>query len=154
MTKQEAIELENKCDELMTRCLKEDCQVSMALNGRLKVYFDDGFVTLNKDNTPHYIKFTGFYDDLAEHINKIVKCIEDNAGDFEQLMWSYEHVRELEYELTKIKILNADIFQDRLEVYVNAFIADKNVKDIKYQVFTYGKRLIYSAMVIYEENEE
>lgn len=96
MTKQEAMDLENKCDALMCKYVQEDCQVSMALNGRMKVYFGDGFVTLNKDNTAHYIRFVGFYDDMLESIAKIVKCIEENAGDFEQLMWSYEHVRELE----------------------------------------------------------
>lgn len=97
MTKQEAMDLENKCDALMCKYVQEDCQVSMALNGRLKVYFDDGFVTLEHDyKTVHYLKFTGFRDVLEDYISKIVKCIEENRGDFEKLMWSYEHVRELE----------------------------------------------------------
>lgn len=56
--------------------------------------------------------------------------------------------------MTKVKILNADMFPHRLEESVNAFIADKNVKTIKYQTFTHGSRFIYSAMVIYEEDSE
>lgn len=96
MTKQEAMDLETKCDELMSQYTKEDCSVSMALTGRLKVYFDDDFITLNKDRTVHHVSFTGFYSDLEEYISKIVKCIEDNEDLFEQLMWSYEHISELE----------------------------------------------------------
>lgn len=53
--------------------------------------------------------------------------------------------------MTKIKILNADILHHRLEESVNEFIADKNVRDIRYQAFVHGNRLIYSAMILYEE---
>ena len=97
MTKKEAMDLENKCDNLMCAYVQEDCQVSMALNGRMKVYFDGGFITLEKDHkTVHYLSYTGMRSDLDECVSNITKCIEENREDFEQLMWSYEHVRELE----------------------------------------------------------
>ena len=97
MTKQEAMELETKCDNLLIQCTGEDCKVSMALTGRLKVYFDANFIVLNKDyKTVNYLKYTGYYEDLNEYIEKIVKCVNENKELFDQLMWSYEHNRELE----------------------------------------------------------
>ena len=48
MTKQQAIELENKCDELMTKYLEEPCVVSMSLSGRLKVSFGENYITLDR----------------------------------------------------------------------------------------------------------
>jgi hypothetical protein len=96
MTKKEAIELENKCDELMSRYLNKYCNVSMALNGRLKVSFDDNYITLTKDiSTAWYVKFNGFYLELEEYIDSIIKCVKDNVDIFNELMWSYEHISEI-----------------------------------------------------------
>lgn len=96
MTKQEAIELENKCDKLMSEYLNEDCTVSMALSGRFKVKFDDDYITLTKDiSTASYVKFHGYYSDLEEHINSIIKCIKENIDTFNELIWSYEHISEI-----------------------------------------------------------
>ena len=97
MTKKEAIELENKCDELMSEYLGEDCTVSMALSGRFKVKFGDDYITLTKDiGTASYVKYHGYYSDLEEHINLIIKCIKENTDIFNKLIWSYEHIREIE----------------------------------------------------------
>lgn len=96
MTKKEAIELENKCDELMSEYLDEDCSVSMALSGRFKVKFDDNYITLTKDiSTVSYVKFHGYYSDLEEHINSAIKCIKENIDVFNKLIWSYEHISEI-----------------------------------------------------------
>ena len=96
MTKQEAIELENKCDELMSEYLDEDCSVSMALSGRFKVKFDDNYITLTKDiSTASYVKFHGYYSGLEEHINSAIKCIKENIDVFNELIWSYEHLSEI-----------------------------------------------------------
>lgn len=97
MTKQEAIELETKCDELMSEYLGNTCCVSMAFSGRLKVSFGDYYITLSKDNmTASYIKFHGYYSDLEEHIDSIIRCINENKDVFDKLIWSYEHINELE----------------------------------------------------------
>lgn len=97
MTKQEAIELETKCDELMSEYLGNTCRVSMALSGRFKVSFGDYYITLSKDNmTASYIKFHGYYSDLEERIDSIVRCINENRNIFDKLIWSYEHMNEVE----------------------------------------------------------
>ena len=96
MTKQEAIELEKKCDELMSEYLNEDCNVSMALSGRFKVSFGDNYITLTKDiSTASYVKFHGYYSDLEEHISSVIKCIKENIDIFNELIWSYEHLNEI-----------------------------------------------------------
>lgn len=96
MTKKEAIELENKCDELMSEYLNEDCTVSMALSGRFKVSFGDNYITLTKDiSTASYVKFHGYYSDLEEHIDSAIKCIKENIDIFNELIWSYEHISEI-----------------------------------------------------------
>lgn len=96
MTKQEAIELENKCDKLMSEYLDNDCTVSMALSGRFKVSFRDNYITLGRDNkSASYVNFHGDYSDLEEHIDSIVRCIEENKDVFDRLIWSYEHLSEI-----------------------------------------------------------
>lgn len=97
MTKQEALELENKCDTLMSKYLHTSCVVSLALTGRFKVSFEANYIILEKDNkTVSYIKFHGEYSELEEYINSIIKCIEDNKEVFDKLIWSYEHMNEIE----------------------------------------------------------
>ena len=96
MTKKEAIELENKCDKLMSEYIDNDCNVSMALSGRFKVSFGENYITLGKDNkSASYIKFHGCYSDLEEYIDSIVRCIDENKKIFEELIWSYEHLSEI-----------------------------------------------------------
>ncbi len=96
MTKREAIELENKCDKLMSKYLDYDCRVSMALSGRFKVYFGDNYITLGKDNkSASYVKFNGCYSDLNEYVDAIVRCIDENKDIFDELIWSYEHFSKI-----------------------------------------------------------
>lgn len=96
MTKQEAIELENKCDKLMSEYLDNDCNVSMALSGRFKISFGENYITLGKNNkSASYVKFHGYYSDLEEHIDSVIKCIDENKDVFDRLIWSYEHLSEI-----------------------------------------------------------
>lgn len=97
MTTQEAIELEERCDSLMSEYLKEDCTVSMALSNRFKISFDSNYITLSKTlDGAYYVRYVGFYNDLAEYINSAIKCVKDNKEVFDKLIWSYEHMTELE----------------------------------------------------------
>lgn len=98
MTKAEAIELENRCDKIMSGYLGKSCTVSMALSGKLKVEFDDGdYITWNvANNHVDYINYVGFYSHLEDDVNNIQGCISENYDIFKDLMWSYEHRRELE----------------------------------------------------------
>lgn len=97
MTKQEALELENKCDTLMSKYLHINCIVSLSLIGRFKICFEDNYIILEKDNkTVSYIKFQGEYYELEEYISSIIRCIEDNKELFDKLIWSYEHMEEME----------------------------------------------------------
>ena len=99
MTKQEAQALERVCDSLMSHYLKEECTVYMALSGKLRIAINDYYITINtKTRTANYIRFTGFYEDLQEHIHNAITCITENPGVFDKLIWSYEHVRELTEE--------------------------------------------------------
>lgn len=97
MTKQEASKLETTCDALMSHYLKTECEVSLALSGKLKISFDDGYITVNRSSgAVDYIRYTGFYSDLQEYIDKIMICLIDHTDIFNSLIWSYEHRRELE----------------------------------------------------------
>ena len=96
MTKTEAIELENKCDKLMSEYLKENCNVSLALTGKLKIEFDGNYITLNtKLRETDYVRYTGFYDDLQVIIHKAFDCFDDYEDMFNKLIWSYEHIKEI-----------------------------------------------------------
>lgn len=97
MTKQEALELERSCDEKMSSYLNEDCEMSLALTGKLKISFDNGFFTLNtKKYSVCYVKYMGDYADLLEKIDQAITCIKENREEFDKLIWSYEHIRDLD----------------------------------------------------------
>jgi hypothetical protein len=97
MTKQEACNIENMCDSTMSHYLNEECNVSMALTGKLKIQFEDGYFTLNRDFTSaDWINYTGFYDNLQDYIASAIKCVTDHRNLFDRLIWSYEHITELE----------------------------------------------------------
>ena len=97
MTKIEALELEKKCDELMSAYLRTECSVSMALTGKLKVEFGGVYITLTKDySDASYINFTGFYFDLKDCIDAVIRCVNANKTLFDELMWSYENISSLE----------------------------------------------------------
>ena len=97
MTKQEACKLETTCDALMSHYLKTECEVSLALSGKLKISFDDGFITVKaKEGLVDYVSYAGSYSNLLEYIEKIFLCLIEHDDTFEKLIWSYEHRRELE----------------------------------------------------------
>lgn len=97
MTKKEALELENKCDILMSKYLHINCIVSLSLTGCFKICLENNYIILEKDNkTVSYIKFQGEYYELEEYISSIIRCIEDNKELFEKLIWSYKHIEEVE----------------------------------------------------------
>lgn len=98
MTKEEALRLENRCDKIMSGYLGRSCTVSLALSGKLKIEFNDGdYITWNMaGNHADYIGYVGFYSNLEDDVNAIRECISDNYDIFSNLIWSYEHRRELE----------------------------------------------------------
>ena len=98
MTKQEAIDLENKADELMTEALGENAMVSLALSEYLRVMYDDGnIICINRDGRyVGWVKYSGFKEDLEDDSNKILKVVRENQELFQQLIWSYENRGELE----------------------------------------------------------
>ena len=96
MTKQEAIELENRCDELMSQYLEEKCNVYMTLSGMLKVVFGDNYITLDQSiDMAAYIQYHGHYEDLVSLINLAFRCVNENKAIFDELVWSYEHLSEI-----------------------------------------------------------
>ena len=99
MTKTEALEIEKKCDELMSNALSWDCNVSQALTGRLKVAFDSNFINVSSDfSEVQYVGFHGYYEELITYCRKILQCLNENRELFEKLMWSYSHIMELTNE--------------------------------------------------------
>jgi len=96
MTRQEAMDLETKCDQLMSEYLRTKCNVSLALSGKFKVCFDDNYITFDKkDMSVVYVNVHGYYSDLKVTVNFIVRCVSENRELFDKLIWSYEHISEL-----------------------------------------------------------
>lgn len=97
MTKAEAIKLEKEVDKLFTLALGEDCECSLNLAGRLKISFNGNMICMRpSDGAIDWVRYEGFYDELAEYIAKILECKADNKEMIDKLIWSYEHVTELE----------------------------------------------------------
>lgn len=101
MTKQEACRIEETCDALMSRYLKTECEVSMALTGKLKISFDGNYITVNRmgdELSIDYVRYVGFMDNLQDDIDRAFSCLREHANTFDTLMWSYDHRGELTEE--------------------------------------------------------
>ena len=98
MTKKEALELETKCDNLLSKAIGYTCSVSQALGGNLRIQFGDNNITINKYDldTPEWVHYMGDYSELQSFVDSVRVIIRGNKEVFEKLMWSYENVRELE----------------------------------------------------------
>ena len=98
MTKKEALELESKCDNLLSEATGHDCSVSQALGGNLRIQFGENNISLSKYDldTPEWVHYIGDYGELQSCISSARFAIRENKELFEKLMWSYTNVRELE----------------------------------------------------------
>ena len=98
MTKKEALELESKCDNLLSEATGHDCSVSQALGGNLRIQFGENNISLSKYDldTPEWAHYIGDYGDLQSFISSVRVAIRKNKELFERLMWSYRNLRELE----------------------------------------------------------
>lgn len=98
MTKKEALELESKCDNLLSEATGCDCSVSQSLSGNLRIQFGENNITINKYDldTPEWVHYIGDYSELQSFIISVRVAIRKNKELFKSLMWSYENIRELE----------------------------------------------------------
>lgn len=98
MTKKEALELESKCDNLLSEATGYDCSVSQALGGNLRIQFGENNISISKYDldTPEWVHYIGDYGDLNSFISSAQVAIRKNKELFEKLMWSYTNARELE----------------------------------------------------------
>ena len=98
MTKKEALELESKCDNLLSEATGHDCSVSQALGGNLRIQFGENNISLSKYDldTPEWVHYIGDYGGLQSFIISAQVAIRKNKELFENLMWRYTNVRELE----------------------------------------------------------
>lgn len=98
MTKKEALELEAKCDNLLSEATGYNCSVSQALGGNLRIQFGENNISISKYDLfmPEWVHYIGDYGDLQSFIISAQVAIRENKELFEKLMWSYTNVRELE----------------------------------------------------------
>ena len=98
MTKKEALELETKCDNLLSENTGFSCSVSQALGGNLRIQFGENNITINKYDldTPEWVHYSGNDGELQSFISSVRVAIRKDKGVFARLMCSYPNVRELE----------------------------------------------------------
>ena len=98
MTKKEALKLETKCDNLISKATGYECSVSQALGGNLRIQFGENNISISKYDldTPEWVHYIGDYSELQSFIGAIRVTIRKNKELFEKLMWSYANIRELE----------------------------------------------------------
>lgn len=98
MTRQYAMNLENLCERLLSGYLGRDCYVHLTLSGKLNIRFGvDEYIAWDMESdSACFVKYFGFYADLIDNVANIHKCIHDHRKSFDELVWSYEHIKELE----------------------------------------------------------
>ena len=97
MTRKEAVSLEKEVDKKFSKALGEDCKCSLNLAGKFRISFNNNLICMRPDNGYiAWIKYEGSYATLSEYLNKIEECRIDNRDLIDKLVWSYEHIKELE----------------------------------------------------------
>lgn len=98
MTIQDAKIIELACDRIFSDSLEAgiDCLVSQNGVGALKIAFGRNYICISSKDlqTPTYISFNGYYEDLQGYINKIQLAIKQNQPLIELLMESYNTTLE------------------------------------------------------------
>ena len=102
-TLDEALELQKEIDSKLTKAVRkvtqsatDEAQISMALTGRIKVEYRDGYFNFNREDlSVSYFKFQGDYDDFIDLRNGISKVLATNRADINLLMNSYDNRRNL-----------------------------------------------------------
>ena len=91
MTKQEALDLEAKIDDIFSKATGRECSCSMTLLGSFSVSFGRSFVNISKYDlqSPDWVKYDGDYDELMDCISAIQKTIRENMEDVKLLLDSY-----------------------------------------------------------------
>ena len=97
MTKKYALELETKCDNLLSEATGYTCTVSQALGGNLRIQFGENNISISKYDldTPEWVHYIGDYGDLNSFISSVQVAIRKNKRLFEKLMRSYTNRRLL-----------------------------------------------------------
>ena len=96
MTKSEALALQTKCETYFDGLYGYEAKLSMNLRGNLAIHLGEHLFTFDEDGDVVYFKFAGDWDE-AECIKKEIKNIYlENKQELRELLWSYEHIRELE----------------------------------------------------------
>ena len=92
MTKQEAVELENRCDKLLSEFYSlDECFICMTLSGNLKFQKNSNYITLHhKSFEVDYIHWTGSMYELKDFIEKVKQCYNENKDTFNLLLLSYK----------------------------------------------------------------
>lgn len=97
MTREEACNLESLVDKKFSEALDEDCKCSFTLSGKFSIAFDNNNLCLERDGSSvGYIGFVGWYGDLKHHVDDALRCFKENGELINKLIWSYEHIAELE----------------------------------------------------------
>lgn len=101
MTTSEAIELQTKIEKELGIRLGEGCEISLALNGGLKVSLvaSDGYIIFDHQyplEEVSYVRWNWYFDALLEAIEVTKDYFKERGEEIYKLIWSYEHCRELE----------------------------------------------------------
>ena len=103
MTKNDAIALEELCEDRFSERFGQQVKISMGLLGRLNASFPEGYITFDyKSGDIIWFRYNCFlrnvfidnFDKYCQTINEIC-ATPDYKKDLETLAWVYEHHNEL-----------------------------------------------------------
>lgn len=96
-TKKEAIDLQNKLDNILTEKLGIKTEISMSLSSRIKISWDKFYINLNREDISLYsIDYGGNYDDLLDICKKIKEVLLENSENINLLLESYGNISKLQ----------------------------------------------------------
>lgn len=103
MTKNEALELEKKCEgyinDITNSYFQVDdtkCKIGLTLSNCLRVYIGDNYFCFDTDySSVKWFYYEGYWSDAEDYKNVIMFALRKNSEDFDQLIWSYNHRSEL-----------------------------------------------------------
>ena len=97
MTKQQALELEKRCEKLLSDRLGSDVTLSISVRGDLVVRSSINWISVSLPSyAVAWVHFDGFYGDLVRYVNDVIDVIRKNANDFVELLWAYKLKEKLD----------------------------------------------------------
>ena len=86
MTVENAVKLNDKINDILSKAIARDCKFKTSLSGLFSVQFGGNAIIFDMSFYPLYLKYTGEMDELFGYLNKLMGAMHENEEDVKSLI--------------------------------------------------------------------